>query len=397
MAIDELVSSIYAASTGRVDWSEPLDAISRALDLWAVQIVGVDKRTGGLIFSAAGGDRPRPEVELDYIRFYHTSNPRLAPCLALKEGQWFHCHHHFDDQFVATNSFYQEFLIPHGGRYMSATKLVDDESWVFMMGLMRGIGRQPLGDANVEVLRALQHHTSEALRNQLHLRNSFAKLEIGRVLFERFRYPMLVVDHSRGIWHANAAAKSFLQRRGVLRDDRGFLMCDSHRASNQLTEAVRTLTLPENRDLIPSLARRVICIGEGRRMVRLFVSALEPKQAMGMFGEMPRALIIVHDGAEPTEALDPLLVAECFSLSPAESRVAVKLAAGLNVKQIAQQQRVSLPTVRTQVQKLMGKVGVSRQLDLVRLLLSMPFGRSTTAEALSSPVYTNAPSRHCLP
>ena len=33
------------------------------------------------------------------------------------------CHEHFDDAFVASNAFYQEFLIPYGGRYVSGTQL----------------------------------------------------------------------------------------------------------------------------------------------------------------------------------------------------------------------------------------------------------------------------------
>ena len=377
MAPDSLVSSLYAASISRVEWSDPLDAISRELGLWAAQIVGVDKRSGGLIFSAAGGDRPRPEAELDYLRFYHSSNPRLDACLGLGPDDWFHCHQVFDEQFVAENAFYQEFLLPHGGRYMSATKLIDDEDWVFMLGLMRGVGRDPLGDADRHLLATLKHHAAEAMRNHLYLRTSFAELEMARTLFDQFRYPMLVIDDSRRIWHANEPARSFLQRQQMLRDDRGILLCGSHDANNQLAEAVRLLTLGRESAGLPDVTRRVVPLGApGGNVVRLFVSALRPEQAMGMFGSMPRALVIVHDSAEPIGDLDPLLVSECFSLSPAESRVAVKLACGMNVKEIARQQGTSVPTVRTQVQKLMEKVGVARQTDLVRLLLAMPFGRS---------------------
>lgn len=71
----------------------------------------------------------------------------------------------------------------------------------------------------------------------------------------------------------------------------------------------------------------------------------------------------------------------------------MKLAAGLNVKQIAQQQKVLLLTVRTQVQKVMGMVGVSGQRDLVRLLTSMPSGRSIVAQAHGLPWSVSTPGR----
>ena len=372
MATDALISSLYAASVSRAQWSEPLNVLSRELGLWAAQIVGVDKRSGGLIFSAGGGDSIRPEMELDYIRFYHTSNPRLEPALRLGLDDWFHCHRVFDERFVAHNTFYQEFLIPHGGRFMSATKLIDDDSVVFMLGALRGVGHQPLGEAEMPLLEAFKHHATEALRNHLHVRTVFAELEMASALFDQFRYPRLVIDESRGIWHANATAQAFLQQRMGLRDEAGFLVCGSHEANNQLTEAVRMLSMQREVNLAPDVTRRVVTFEANGHPLRLFVSPLRPEQAMGMFGSLPRALVIVHDACEPGGDLDPLLLAECFSLSPAEAKVAVKLTGGMSIKEIAGQQGTSLATVRTQVQRALQKVGVNRQTDLVRVLLTAP-------------------------
>lgn len=257
---------------------------------------------------------------------------------------------------------------------MSATKLVDDDEFVFMLGLLRGVGSAPLAETDMPLLRTFKHHAGEALRNQLHLRKSFAEAEMARALFDQFRYPMLVIDESRGVWHANAVARSFLDSQGMLRMKDGLLVCGSHEANNRLTEAVRLLTMEREENLLPDVSRKVIALSSGSRTLRLFVSPLRPEQAMGMFGPLPRALAIVHDSAAPIGQLDPLLVAECFSLSPAEARVAVKLVGGLPVKQIARTQGTSVPTVRTQVQRVMEKVGVTRQTDLVRILLTMPLG-----------------------
>jgi hypothetical protein len=42
--------------------------------------------------------------------------------MELGEGEWANCHEHFDEAFVARSAFYQDFLIPHGGRYVSGTQ-----------------------------------------------------------------------------------------------------------------------------------------------------------------------------------------------------------------------------------------------------------------------------------
>src|SRR3954467_9076106 len=100
MSLDDVISGIYAATAGRGDWRTPLEAVSERFGLWGVQVLGVDKRRGDLLFSVEGG-ASTPEIELDYIRFYHPINPRVQPTLSLAPNEWFHCHQHFDERYVA--------------------------------------------------------------------------------------------------------------------------------------------------------------------------------------------------------------------------------------------------------------------------------------------------------
>ena len=90
-ATDELISDFYAAAAGRIVWQRPLDQLVALLGLWVVQIIGVDKRTGGAIFSAES-TLSSPLVVLDYLRFYQTSDPRVALTMTTTSGQWMHCH-----------------------------------------------------------------------------------------------------------------------------------------------------------------------------------------------------------------------------------------------------------------------------------------------------------------
>lgn len=388
-ATDEVISGFYSAAANRTTWEEPLQRLSAALGLWATQIIGVDKQRGGLVFSACGwGMKQQPEVELDYIRFFHSANPRLTPALQLRGNQWFHCHEVFDERFVEGDTFYQEFLIPHGGRYISGTKLIDDEHHVFLLGAMRGAGSQPLGATDMDMLATVRHHAVEALKNQLHLRAQFAEFEMAKALFDQFSYPMLVLDEARGIWHMNSQGRDLLRERDILRDEGGVLMCGSATANNLLTEAIRSLHLSAG--IQPhDIRRRVVTLdGASGRTWRLFLSPLRPEQSMGMFGAMPRALLIVHEDTDSGGDLDPLLVAECFSLTPAEARVAVRIAHGQSPKEIAAAHGTSEATVRSQLNRTLQKAGVARQPDLVRLLLSMPLRR------VAAPAEKPQPTRH---
>ncbi|MEZ5730379.1 MAG: hypothetical protein R3E48_21850 [Burkholderiaceae bacterium] len=67
--------------------------------------------------------------------------------MALQGDAWAHDHEIFDDAYVAKSRFFQEFAIPYGYRYMSATKIVDDARHVVLFGAIRTAASGPLKSA----------------------------------------------------------------------------------------------------------------------------------------------------------------------------------------------------------------------------------------------------------
>ena len=70
--------------------------------------------------------------------------------------------------------------------------------------------------------------------------------------------------------------------------------------------------------------------------------------------------------APPVEVLRSL-----FDLTPSEARVARGLAAGESLDNIAESGGVSRNTVRAQLQKVMDKIGCTRQAEVTALLSSV--------------------------
>lgn len=81
------------------------------------------------------------------------------------------------------------------------------------------------------------------------------------------------------------------------------------------------------------------------------------------------AMLVLRDPARP--AMLPVDDLErLFGLSPAEARLATRLADGDGLDEAAQMLGISRNTARSQLQSVFTKTGVNRQGDLVRLLLS---------------------------
>jgi DNA-binding CsgD family transcriptional regulator len=82
--------------------------------------------------------------------------------------------------------------------------------------------------------------------------------------------------------------------------------------------------------------------------------------------ERTYAIVLISDpdAGIPTEAE----LAELFGLSPAESRLAIALAQGKKLPEVAAEAGVKITTLRTQMQSIYRKLGVERQSDLLLTL-----------------------------
>ena len=82
------------------------------------------------------------------------------------------------------------------------------------------------------------------------------------------------------------------------------------------------------------------------------------------------ALVLVRD--PDARQLHPEMVSDVLGLTAAESRVAVRLAKGIRVRDIARELGRSENTVRWTLKRVLSKTNSARQADLVRLLIQLP-------------------------
>lgn len=92
-------------------------------------------------------------------------------------------------------------------------------------------------------------------------------------------------------------------------------------------------------------------------------------QATGA-GEHRRVLVAVRESGQKSEAFVGR-VRGMFRLAPAEADIAVQLATGSDLPEIAAARGVTINTVRTQIASAMIKVGVRRQAELVAAIAGL--------------------------
>ena len=96
------------------------------------------------------------------------------------------------------------------------------------------------------------------------------------------------------------------------------------------------------------------------------------------------ALVLVVDRESRTR-IDPVLMEAALGLTPVESRVAVLLAEGKTVRDIAAAMDRKESTIRTHVKRMFAKHGLSRQVDLVRLVMSLADAPESSGQGRKQP------------
>ncbi|MGE5477540.1 MAG: DNA-binding response regulator [Bacteroidales bacterium] len=104
-----------------------------------------------------------------------------------------------------------------------------------------------------------------------------------------------------------------------------------------------------------------------------YSALVEPATDAGGPADGALALVFVRE-IDTCPLPTPEALRDLFSLSMSEARLAHALASGLDIKEAAELQGVTLSTARTYLKRLFQKTGANRQAELVRLLLNAVAG-----------------------
>jgi DNA-binding CsgD family transcriptional regulator len=362
---DLLVSAIYDAALQPELWPDALQAVADSLgcDMFHAYVWDRVEGRPTLAWASAGATA---QMHDGYNRHFGAIDPRRRISDAQAPGYVFRCHDHIDAREVSGSEFYQDFLLPHGLRYLMGSTLTRSERHETKLALLRAPGRQPFSDDEVRWGRRLVPHlcrATELLIRQQHWDDVRSADEQALDLLE---VGIALLDAGGAVCHLNAAARSLCNGGGLHIAGRR-LSAPLGRDARALEDAWRRLAaggLPQD-----VLVRSPSAPG-GRGMLVVTLCRLPPG------GPLSRAA-----GASHMACIAPLARARLpaanqlvtlFGLTRAEARLAHTLAAGRTLSEAAAEAGVKAATVRSQLLAVLAKTGAKRQQELVTMLTRLP-------------------------
>jgi DNA-binding CsgD family transcriptional regulator len=180
--------------------------------------------------------------------------------------------------------------------------------------------------------------------------------------FSRLGLSAIVLDHDGRVVDLNDAAKKFLGTCIRIVDGR---LGGMDRNSNEHFQSLITAATQPQVEMNAGQDSFVLLPGAGVRSVIAYAAPIPPvgKDEAVIPGTI--ILLVSQDGhREP----DTRLLEALFAFTPAEMRLAVALARGLDLQSIAQTHNVTIGTLRVHLKSIFEKTNTSRQAELILLL-----------------------------
>jgi DNA-binding CsgD family transcriptional regulator len=222
----------------------------------------------------------------------------------------------------------------------------------------------------VKILTGLVPHLQQALETQARFGEVVERGEHLVKALKLHRHGIVVVGPELLVLETNPAVDRMLAGQDGLLVDHGRLTAQRDSASFALRRAAHVALIGDN-DGIRS-GRTLLCERpSGKRPYVVHILPLQrPIHPAGLAMTNPAAMIVMIDPELEQRPPVPLL-RRLYRLTQTEAEVAVRIARGADVRHIAEELCVSVPTVRTHLQHLYDKTNTHRQAELIRLLLVM--------------------------
>jgi len=364
-ALEHLIGEIYETALNPGLWPEVMTLCARQVNGIAAHIMTVDKRRQypKFLVAAGDGDLPAPENQSHYLNYYLKIDPRMQAMETAKLHEWRYCTHYMDQQFVNRNEFYQDFLLPSGGRYAMGAWIDDGDAEKTVLGLHRCQGQPEFSEGERRIAEQFSSHLQRSLRLQRHTQALQDKAWLGARAIDALNLPMLIVDATGAIRHLNAQAEALLQNSCVS----GFSYHNQRLSALYPDDSQKLAALITQATSTPAQGGATF-LGHGTQQA--FVTPLPARSPFVQEWQINLALLAI---LESGKSIAPLpLLGKLYNLSPAELKCAAALLAGQTAETYAQATGLAENTVRTQIKNLQRKTGTGRLSDLLALLSRAP-------------------------
>ena len=367
---ERILALLYEAMLDETLWPSTSALLDEACGMQGNTLTVGTGPQDNLLVSCAGlyyrGER-HTALEREYLTVYHPIDERVPRFRQLPDSRIVHATELYTEEELKTSRTYNELLPRARAREGLGVRLVEPDGSHIAWTLQDPVTPGGWEASQLTLIRGLLPHLRQFVRVRLALVGAQALGTSVTDLLDTPRIGVLHLDRQGQVVEANDRARHLLRHGDGLSDHRGELRvrvpADQTRFARLLAGALPTSgAVPVSGSM---LLRRA-------SLAPPFVVHVKPVVSPQLdFGAQRVAALVLIVEPGYTSPLNPTLVTTALGLTPLEGQVAVLLAEGKSVRDIAELTERTEAAIYWHLKQIYEKLGISRQTNLVRLVLSL--------------------------
>ena len=309
----------------------------------------------------------RREWAREYFRLYHPADEHIPRLIRLPDGEVVPRASLFSKNERKTSPAYNEGLPRYEMRDGLTVRLDGPRGSRIVWGIGDPVDADGWSAFQIEMVTRVLPHLRQYVRVRSTLADAAALGASISELLDNTRTGVIQLDRRGRIVETNDRARELLRRKDGLSDEGGELRAASPQDDQRL-QALLGGALPRFGGQAASGSMMV------RRSRPMPGFALHVKPVVGReedFRSRHVAALVLVAEPESRARIEPGVVAAALGLTPTETQIALLLAEGRTLRQIAASTGRRYSTVRSHLKSVFAKLGCSRQFEVAQVVLAL--------------------------
>jgi DNA-binding CsgD family transcriptional regulator len=360
-----LIEQAYAAAEAPQLWPTFLQSLSESVNGRGAALLQHDLVSNGALNVAVRFDPSGADL---YNRHFNRLDPWAAGARASRLGVVLSDEVLINRHTLQGTEYFNDFAVRFDATRLLTVILEHRGATNSGLTVVRAEHDAPFDLCDRRLVSAVVPHVQQALRIHDRIAAAHCAHAVAVEALDVVPCAVFLVDASATLVLANRRARAMLTTNDGLSTDRSRLTAADPRETARLRDlcaavALRGTDRPRHPGGVMTIARRVA----ERPPLHVVVAPAPSAEPLGVRDDRISALVFVSDPSEE-RAPSEVLLQQAYSLTPAESQVAARIAVGRTLAEIAAERGSALETVRRQNKQILAKTGARHRSGLIHML-----------------------------
>jgi PAS domain-containing protein len=364
---NDLLQTIEAAHAAALDenlWPDALKALAHQFGAVGATLEDFGKQPLGLRYIRIVGLPSQAETE--YLAHYQHHNPRAAYAFRNLSQPILADYVLIDERGMNRDAYYTKYLKSLDLRYFMSGQIMDTAEAQAIVSIQRSRRQGHVEQRDVERMRRLLPHLSQAYDVSLRLRQSTRAVRAFEHVLDLLADGVALIRSDGRIVHANESFQAIARRGDGVRVRKGAIDLTVGTPGSRFAATLAAIARWRAGEADAAAPADFAWPRESGGLPYLISVRPLPRAVHG-YELNADAIVFVHDPA-PRSTGSMQILRDAFGLTEAEAGVAVALQNGTALGDYARERMLSLNTVYTHLRRIKEKTRCRRMPELIRCL-----------------------------